>query len=1613
MSAIDDARRHDRVDAIVRHARSRLPKEKAATATAFLETYFAGVTLEDLVERPVEDLYGGAMSLWRLIDTHVAGAPSVRVINPSTAAHGWTSPNTVVEIVNDDMPFLVDSVTAELNQRDLAVQLVQHPVVRVTRAAKGLAIDPAGSALSIMHIEIDRQPGDALAAIEAGLRAVLADVRVAVVDWRQMLARVDETLAELERNDMPIDAPELVAAKSFIDWIKADHFTFLGYREYAFEGAGEQARANVRPERGLGLCRGGDFVIFEGMRDLGALPPDVQEFVRGHQLLNVVKSNRRSTVHRPVYLDAVMVKMFDAEHRVIGQRVFLGLFTSAAYSQSPRAIPYLEDKVERVLRRAGFASASHNGKALQHILDTFPRDELFQIGEDELHDTALGILQLQERQRTALFVRKDPFERFVSALVYTPRERYDTALRRRFERILARAYAGQIASTQTQFAEDTALMRVHFIVKTVPGQIPPVDPRALALEMREAARSYADRLRDALVDAEGEERGLLLARRYADAFPAAWREHVPAEAVVADVVLTEQALAGVTQPTLSLYRAVDAAANQLGLRLYGKSAAAPLSDVLPMLENMGLRVLTETPYRVTPTASDGFVYIQDFTLEANGLAAIDAPSVKVNFEETFARVWTGAAESDGFNRLVLLAGLGARDVEVLRAYAKYLRQAAIGFSQAYMEDALAQNPKIARRLVDLFRVMHDPANRKDADVRARGIVVEIEHLLDSVPNADADRILRRFLNVVRCTLRSNFFQPDSEGRPKTYIAFKLDSQKLDGLPLPRPLVEIWVCSPRVEAAHLRGGRVARGGIRWSDRREDFRTEVLGLMKAQIVKNAVIVPVGSKGGFFVKKPPAPEAGREAAQAEAIACYKIMMRGMLDLTDNITVDGIKPPAHVVRHDDDDPYLVVAADKGTATFSDIANGVSRDYGHWLDDAFASGGSAGYDHKGMAITARGAWEAVKRHFRELGIDVQTQNFTCVGVGDMSGDVFGNGMLRSPHTKLVAAFDHRHIFIDPNPDPAPAFAERERMFKLPRSSWDDYDKTKLSAGGGVFARSSKSIKLSAEMKAVLDSTAESLTPAELMRAILKSRVDLLWLGGIGTYVKARSETNAQAGDRANDAQRIDGNEIRAKAVGEGANLGCTQLGRIEYAQIGAGGAGGRINTDAIDNSAGVDTSDHEVNIKILLGDVVERGDMTLKQRDKLLVEMTDDVAEHVLRDNYLQTQALTSAQAAGAAGIDAAGRLMRGLEKAGRLNRAIEFLPTDEELARRQAAGKGLTRPELAVLLAYAKLWLYDRLLPSDLPDDPALAEELMGYFPPALQRGHRDAIFRHRLKREIVATVVTNALVNRMGPFFVEETIERTGRTPADVARGWLASRDAFAMTDMWEVIESLDNQLGAVVQTDMLRAVAAAGERIVRWILRHAGEQVDVAGTVATLRAGVRELIDAAEDWLDDNSNAAAAKRRAGLVGSGVSTELAARVAALEALVAGPDIVRIAAATRQPMRDVARAYFAIGERLGFGWLREAAARVQTGTTWQRLAAEAVVDDMFQLQAEMAGRALAAAKGAANLPRVAAEWTDRNKIPLARVDGLLAELKTVVTPDLAALTVVGRELRALASAG
>ncbi|HEX7970509.1 MAG TPA: NAD-glutamate dehydrogenase, partial [Stellaceae bacterium] len=1273
-----EEQKNEAVEAVAALASRRLGDDRAGAAARFVRRFYSHVPPEDILARPPEDLYGAALSLWRFAETRQPGRAKVRVINPRIEEQGWRSPRTVVEIVNDDMPFLVDSVTAALAGEGFTVHLVIHPILRVERDRDGrLAAllddapgngNGAGLRESFMHVEVseesDRRRLDELAAL---LDRVLGEVRAAVEDWAPMRERLQRIIADLAEEPPPVSDAERKEAADFLAWLDQDNFTFLGFREYRF-GEGRESGLDIVPRSGLGILRDDSYAVFDGLRNFATLPPDVRQFLREPRLLMLTRSNRRARVHRPVHMDAICIKSFDAEGRAVGERLVVGLFTSLAYSRSPRAIPLLRRKVERTLERAGFDPASHDGKALLHILDTYPRDELFQVGEEELFETAMGILHLQERQRVALFVRRDPFERFVSCLVYVPRERYDTALRQRFAAILEQSFSGTVETFNTQL-DQSVLGRVHFILRTTPGKLAAVDVAAVERRLAEAGRSWADRLAEALNETKGEEAGLALLRRYAEAFPTAYRERFAGAAAVYDIERLEELRQG-APIAVALYHAPDAQSSELRFKIYRAGAPVPLSEVLPVLEHLGLKVITETPYPITPAGGPP-AWMQDFSLTVPA-GEVDVARDRARFEAAFLRIWSGAMESDGLNRLVLAAGLDWRQVVVLRLYLKALRQAGSAYSQAYMEDTLAAHPAIAHTLVALFERRFDPAGDQGRGADMARLVASTTQDLDAVQSLDEDRILRSFLLLITRSLRTNYFQRDAAGEPKPYLSVKLSSREIDLLPLPRPLYEIYVLSPRVEGVHLRGGKVARGGIRWSDRKEDFRTEILGLMKAQMVKNAVIVPTGSKGGFVVKRPPAT---REAYQAEGVECYRTLLRGLLDITDNIVGNRVVPPRDVVRHDGDDPYLVVAADKGTASFSDIANGVSAEYGFWLGDAFASGGSAGYDHKAMGITARGAWEAVKRHFREIGTDIQTTDFTVAGVGDMSGDVFGNGMLRSEHIRLIAAFDHRHIFLDPDPDPRKSFAERRRLFALPRSSWADYDASLISKGGGVFERSRKSVPVSPEIAARLGIAAGQLTPAELVHAILKAPVDLLWFGGIGTYVKAADERNAEVGDRANDALRVDAEDLRAGVVGEGANLAVTQRGRVAYAL-----KGGRINTDAIDNSAGVDTSDHEVNIKILTGMAERAGELTRKRRDRLLQSMTDDVAALVLKHNYDQTLALSLLEREAPRELWQHARFMTELEDKGRLDRKVEGLPSQAALDALAQAGEGLTRPELAV---------------------------------------------------------------------------------------------------------------------------------------------------------------------------------------------------------------------------------------------------------------------------------------------------------------------------------------------
>ncbi|MBI4968878.1 MAG: NAD-glutamate dehydrogenase [Rhodospirillales bacterium] len=1556
--------------------RSRVAAAEAERAERYLRQFLANAPASDLLKSEPDQLLGAALSLYGLAGQRDPGSARVRIVNPDPEAHGWSSRHTVLEVVNDDMPFLVDSVMGALQAKGVEVHLVIHPILSVNRDEAGRLLDLSGGLReSHMHLAIDREADAAVReALAAEILAVLADVRAAVRDWPAMREAAAQAAQALKDE-----------AREFLDWLAANHFTFLGTRRYRLEGD----MALLEADSGKGILADPGRKLFDVTGDLAGLSGDNGPVITRPDPLVVAKADLRSTVHRAVPLDTVGVKIYDGRAKATGLLVLAGLFTADAYTGSAMAIPFVKRKIARILAEAGCAPDSHDGRTLVHILETLPRDELIQGSVPALSEIALGILDLQGRRRAALFVRKDEFGRFLSCLVYIPRDRYDTPLRQRIQTILENAFGGPTIAYYTRVT-DEPLARLQMIIRLKPGKPPVYDHAALEASLAQAARSWSDILAHSLMDTLGEAEGLALYRRLGRSFPLAYRERFPAPVAMADIKRLTAVLAS-GKPELSLYKPQDAQEAGVRFKIYHPEKMVALSDVLPMLEHLGFRVLSEVPYPITPANNAGpTVWLHDFGLDAGGA---DPLAVRERIEEAFAKVWSGALEDDGLNRLVLLAGLDWREVTVLRALAKYLRQAGIGFSLAYMERALAANPGIARDLARLFRARFDPKGAGDG----APIEAALAQALDQVTNADEDRILRRFLNLIESTRRTNFFQPAPDGSPKAYVSFKIDSRTVTDLPLPRPMAETWVYSPRVEAVHLRGGMVARGGIRWSDRPEDFRTEILGLMKAQMVKNAVIVPVGAKGGFVVKRPP-KEGGREAFLAEGIECYRTLMRGLLDITDNLVAGAIVAPRDVKRLDGDDPYLVVAADKGTATFSDIANAISEDYGFWLGDAFASGGSKGYDHKGMGITARGAWVAVRRHFREMGHDTQSQDFTVVGVGDMSGDVFGNGMLRSEHIKLVAAMDHRHIFVDPDPDPQASFAERERLFKLPRSSWADYEAKRISKGGGIFERAAKAVKLSPEMKARFGIEADSLPPAELAKALLKAPVDLLWFGGIGTFVKARAQSNAEAGDRANDALRVDAEQLHCKVVGEGANLAMTQAARIAY-----GLKGGRINTDAIDNSAGVDTSDHEVNIKILLNAIVAQGDLTLKQRDQLLVEMTDEVAALVLRDNIMQTLAITLAEVQGVDLLDQQARLMRHLERLGRLDRAIEGLPDDEALAERQAAGKGLTRPEIAVLLAYGKIWLYDDILKSDLPDQPLLEGELMRYFPKALYERYPEAIRQHRLKRDIIATHVTNSMINRVGATFIAQVMEKTGMPPIAIARSYMIVRDSFGLRELWEEVMT-DESIPAPTQTHMLLETNRLVERVTLWLLRQ-GETLDIGAQVASLAPGVADMAEALAGVLGEDVRRPVEERARKLTDQGAPKDLAWRVASLVILAAAPDIIAIGAEFKRAIAEVARLYFAVGARFGLGWLRRSAESATGGTHWQKLALASLIEEFHGLQRDLARLALAeggTAEGALE------RWIEANKAAVERVDQLLAELKSHGQPDVAGLAFVSRQLRA-----
>ena len=1602
-----------------------------AVLKRFIGQFYDDLPPDDLIKATPYNLYKAAASVFEFAQSRPSEKPKIRILTPprgKRTKRAWPSDQTVIEIVNDDMPFLVDSVTAELERLGEPTPLIVHPVIPIKRDASGKLIDvfdddepyrdeeirkKAGVDFeSFMHIQIPAETDpELLDRINDTLQSVLGDVRAAVTDWLDMRRQATRIAADFDGRSKGLTKDQAAEVEDFLHWLHDNHFTFLGYRSFRIETKGKSRILYMEQKENLGVLKKSSLVMFDGVRSGAELPPQFAAFLDQQAPLLIVKANQRATVHRRVHYDVVAIKTFDDKGSIVGIRLFAGMFTADVYTNSPNFVPVLRHKIDRIHDRIGYQKHSHHGKRLQNVMENLPRDELFQSSDGHLAEIAVGILRLQERSRTALFVRNDNLERFVSCLVFVPRDRYDTQLRLTIADILIKAFDGRVSSFYTQVT-DSPLARLHFIIGTKPGRVPKVNIDRLEAKIAAAARAWDDELLEALMEKHGELQGRDLHDRYAHAFPASYREQYTFDTAVFDIAKLEALLDG-GNIAMHLHRAEDANPDAVHFKVYSKGAPLTLSDVIPVIENMGFKVIGEVPFKTTPrgcTMTGGPIWIHDFDMSVAGGHSIDLDAVREGVHAAFEQVWTGAMESDSFNKLVALAGLAWREVMILRAYAKFLRQAAFPFSQSYIEDAFAANSDVARLLIDLFMARFDPAKRvgKKAaltEKEAKKLHRRILDALDQISSADEDRILRRYLNLIDSSLRTNFFQPAEDGHPKSYVSIKFNSQTIEDLPLPRPWREIFVYSPRVEAVHLRGGAIARGGLRWSDRREDFRSEILGLVKAQMVKNAVIVPTGSKGGFVVKNPPS-EGGRDAFQAEGIACYQMMQRGLLDITDNVVKDKIRPPKNVVRHDGDDPYLVVAADKGTATFSDIANGVSEDeFGHWLGDAYASGGTYGYDHKAMGITAKGAWESVKRHFREMGIDIQKEDFTVVGIGDMSGDVFGNGMLLSKHIRLLAAFNHMHIFIDPDPDSASSWKERRRLFKKGRSSWTDYNTKLISKGGGIFDRSTKSLKVSSEIKALFGLEKTDMTPNELMMAILKTKADLLWFGGIGTYIKAETESHADAADRANDAIRINAADLRVKVIGEGANLGATQRSRIECGQLGI-----RLNTDAIDNSAGVDCSDHEVNIKILLNGLVQSGDLTRKARNTLLERMTDEVSEMVLRDNYQQTQTISLIEARGSYIMDAQLRAMKMMERDGLLDRALEFLPDDETISERAARSQGLTRPEISVLLPYSKMWLYEQVVNSDLPDDPVMEEDLVAYFPKPIREKFPAAIRSHKLRREIIATVATNSFANRVGASFLTTIMERTGMDAVDVVSAYLVTRTAYGLRDLWSNIEALDTKVPAETQMAMLEEVGRMIERSVLWLLRNEPVPMNIAATlkkltprVAEFNAEFEKVVSAeAAEYIDAGADRFSKK--------GVPKPLARQVASIYRRATANDIARISAATTLSIKQVAAVYFQVGSRFGLGSLRARARGMALDSHWQILAVSAAVEEIFSQQSAITQRVIGrASKSKFKAAKSLEAWIADNGAGVERFDQLSAELRNVDTINLAMLTVTNRQLAAM----
>ncbi len=1592
-----------KLDRLMALVEQRVPDKNAEMISVFVDWYFHFVAAEDIESKPIDDLYGAALSHWNFGYVRKPGEMLVRVINPEMEEQGWQSAHTVIEAVVDDMAFLVQTLMMEVNRHHLTNHLVIHPVYQVSRSATG-AINGVGTESGksefrpegFVHIEVDRQSDPQfLEDLKRGLERVLRHLRAATEDWQAMQDRVRLTIDQLKADHPEAIEKEIDEAVSYLKWLLDGHFLFLGCREYSLIDTGKERGIHPLEQSGLGVLR--DSIAPAPASGSLPLSDDAWKIMSDIHPLLVTKATTVSTIHRPVFMDYIGVRRFDRSEKVIGETRFLGLYDSAAYRASPDRIPVVSGKVRKVFERSGFKAASHSGRALIHVLEDLPRDELYHSDEETLFSLAMGILHLQERQRVRIFARHDVYGRYVSVLLFVPRERYHTELRKQVQSILLMAFGGKSSEFKVQLSE-SILARIHFIIHTDQCYSLSFDLKQIEQKVIDCLYEWKDEFKTNLLMHYGEEKGNVLFNRYAEGVSAAYREGFSPRIAVLDISHLENLDA--TGLQLRLYRPLETQGNKLRFKLYQSGEPVALSSILPMLENMGVRVLDEKPYALKRQDTGEDLWIHDFGLIYKGHNTVEVDTLKKKFQETFEQIWMRRVENDGFNRLVLFAQLEWRHLNILRALYFYLRQTGLAFSQSYVEDTLVNNPVVAAMLVEYFEARFDPGfeSRDETLTRLEKLILR---QIDEVASLDEDRILRQYLNLIQAMLRTNYYQYKADENEIPYLSFKFNPAAIQDLTAPRPHFEIFVYSPRVEGVHLRAGPVARGGLRWSDRREDFRTEVLGLMKAQVSKNSVIVPTGAKGGFVAKQLDGVQSADGAREVEN--CYRIFIRGLLDLTDNISANETVHPPQTVCYDRNDPYLVVAADKGTASFSDIANQIAKEYGFWLGDAFASGGSMGYDHKKIGITARGVWESVIHHFTELGIDIQTIPFTAVGIGDMSGDVFGNGMLLSKRIKLVGAFNHKDIFLDPDPDPEVAYQERKRLFGTPGTSWRDYDKAKLSRGGGVYARDLKSIPLSSKIKKVFGVEQDKVTPNQLIRIILCAPVDLLWNGGIGTYVKASYEDNSGVGDRTNDPVRVDARDLRCKLVGEGGNLGFTQQGRVEFAV-----RGGRINTDAIDNSAGVDCSDHEVNIKILLNRIVDDGDMTLKQRNQLLERMTDEVAELVLRNNYLQTRAISYIQIRSAQLIDFYRRIIYRLVQEGGLVTALDQFPSDEVIDARKQDGSVFSRPEIAVLMANCKLFLKKVLIESPaIHEDHFASSKLHEYFPAALRKKFAAPIQKHPLRHQISANQLVNSLINRLGIVYPFRMMDETGAEVGEMISAYCFACEIFDAQDLWAGIEGLNATIDPEIRSNLMLIVNRLMEGSISWLAYNFREKKLSAETLTSFKHGIERLEKDLAELLPEHQRQKASAERDRLVNAGVPDEIADRVGGLNITFLFLDIIAVSTRCPDSLEAVARIYFTLDQKLRWGVLRNLIGRVRHAGYWQSLARTALYDDFHKAcQSLTLDRVLSVSGSKSEKPD---EWYEARESGIKRYLALLEKIQSDPSAEIDALAVLIKELRSV----